>query len=122
MVGIIIKTFWYSYILTIIMLGGALVLFIYISRIASNEKINISIKIISIIVIIIIINILFILNYESIIFDQSQNIIGPRIPLIKIFSIQRIRITIILVSYLFITIIAINYIVNIYEGPLRKKY
>lgn len=44
LIGYIINSFLFSYIIIIIILRGALVLFIYIARIASNEKFNLSIK------------------------------------------------------------------------------
>jgi NADH-ubiquinone oxidoreductase chain 6 len=36
--GIMARNFWFSYILFLVFLGGVLVLFIYITRLASNEK------------------------------------------------------------------------------------
>jgi NADH-ubiquinone oxidoreductase chain 6 len=36
--GIISSNFWFSYILFLVFLGGVLVLFIYITRLAANEK------------------------------------------------------------------------------------
>nr|YP_004891575.1 NADH dehydrogenase subunit 6 [Phalera flavescens]AEB71587.1 NADH dehydrogenase subunit 6 [Phalera flavescens] len=38
--GMMIKTYWFSYILFLTFLGGLLVLFIYVSSIASNELFN----------------------------------------------------------------------------------
>ena len=34
--GLITKTFWFSYILFLVFLGGILVLFIYVTSLASN--------------------------------------------------------------------------------------
>nr|ASS30660.1 NADH dehydrogenase subunit 6 [Gastroptychus investigatoris] len=39
-VGLVNKTFWFSYILVLIFLGGMLILFIYVASLASNEKFN----------------------------------------------------------------------------------
>jgi hypothetical protein len=105
----------------IIILGGALVLFIYISRIASNEKFILSTKLIWIVIIIILINILVSIYCDPIINYLPNQAIHQLSSLNKLFSIQNIIITIILASYLFLTIIAINYIVNINQGPLRSK-
>jgi NADH-ubiquinone oxidoreductase chain 6 len=38
--GIIARTFWFSYLLVLIFLGGILILFIYVSALAPNEPIN----------------------------------------------------------------------------------
>nr|AWN56260.1 NADH dehydrogenase subunit 6 [Euschistus heros] len=42
--GFMAKSFFFSYIITIIMLSGALVLFIYMASVASNEKFNSHVK------------------------------------------------------------------------------
>lgn len=39
-----LPSFWFSYILILVYLGGLLVLFIYVSSLASNEQINSSIR------------------------------------------------------------------------------
>ena len=44
--GLISKRFWFSYILFLIFLGGILVLFIYVTSLASNEIFTISVKLI----------------------------------------------------------------------------
>nr|ASS30686.1 NADH dehydrogenase subunit 6 [Lomis hirta] len=38
--GLTNKTFWFSYILFLVFLGGMLVLFIYVASLASNEQFN----------------------------------------------------------------------------------
>jgi len=42
--GLLIKSFWFSYILFLIFIGGILVLFIYVTSLASNEIFSFSIK------------------------------------------------------------------------------
>jgi hypothetical protein len=91
------------------------------SRIASNEKFNLSTKLIYLIVTIRIINILISIYSDPIIIYLSNQTIHQLSSLNKLFRIQNIMITIMLASYLFLTIIAINYIVNINQGPLRSK-
>nr|QLI42479.1 NADH dehydrogenase subunit 6 [Trogoderma granarium] len=43
--GLMNNSFWYSYIMFLIMIGGMMVLFIYMTSVASNEKFKFSIKI-----------------------------------------------------------------------------
>lgn len=132
--GILINTYWFSYILFLIFSGGLLVLFIYVSRIASNEifKISIKIKIISIIYIILttifslyLINNLywinFIINEEIIIFFNSFFFYDyNNINLSKLYNEQTYFLIIIIIIYLFITLIAVVKITNIFFGPLRS--
>nr|YP_010925307.1 NADH dehydrogenase subunit 6 [Sigara lateralis]WKD80510.1 NADH dehydrogenase subunit 6 [Sigara lateralis] len=120
-VGMMIKSFWFSYVFVMIMLSGALVLFIYMSSIASNEKFNMSTTLMYSMIMIIVINIMLSMYYDPStmnLFNQATHQLSS---LNKLFSIQNMMITIMLASYLFLTMIAINYIVNINEGPLRSK-
>lgn len=134
--GIIIKTYWFSYILFLTFLGGLLVLFIYVSRIASNEIfnpiINIKKSIFFILIIIIITQFIFfnnifwinlsinsdIINFlDLILFFNNENKINLR----KLYNNQTFLIIIILVIYLFITLIAVVKITNIFYGPIRSS-
>lgn len=131
-----IKTYWFSYILFLTFLGGLLVLFIYVSRIASNEifKPIINLKKICcfILIIIIIIQYIYINNIlwinlsinsdmnnfnEIILFFNNEN----KINLSKLYNNQTFLIIIILVIYLFITLIAVVKITNIFYGPIRSS-
>lgn len=127
--GILSKNFWFSYILFLIFLGGILILFIYIISIASNEIFTISTKII--IITIILFPILLLLtkkiwlefnihNQESINFILNNNN-TPHITT-KLYNQPTNLITIILASYLFLTLIIVVKITNIFKGPLRKTY
>lgn len=40
--GLVAGNFWFSYVLFLVFLGGVLVLFIYITSLASNEKFNLN--------------------------------------------------------------------------------
>lgn len=135
MSGIIIKTFWFSYVLFLVFVGGILVLFIYVTSLASNEIFNISIKIICISLCL-----LFITNFIFLFLDKSLNLFLfsshdiINLDLIKSFYQENLLtinklynfpinlITIILIVYLFLTLVAVVKITNIFEGPLRPKH
>jgi len=135
--GILTKTFWFSYSLFLIFLGGILILFIYITSIASNELFKFKINFLSIFFILSII--LFfsfclfyfnsktfffnkILNLENISFITIKNLtIENNFILNKIYNFPTNLITVLLINYLFLTLIATVKITNIYEGPLRPK-
>lgn len=126
--GIISKNFWFSYILFLIFLGGILILFIYVTTLASNEIFNISTNMIIIIILLIPIIILIIKNYWSELNIYNQESINFLINrnlstiLIKLYNHPTNLITIILASYLFLTLIIVVKITNIFKGPLRKTY
>nr|QWX95355.1 NADH-ubiquinone oxidoreductase chain 6 [Discogaster dentipes] len=120
--GLMMGSFWFSYILTITMLSGILVLFIYMASVASNEKFHSSIKLFMMSIIIIMIGVYSTLNSEyseenslMIATDPSNEIIT----LTTLFNTKFKYITIFLVMYLFLTMVTVSLIVNISEGPLR---
>ena len=115
-------SFWFSYVILITILSGMLVLFIYIARVASNEKFFSSIKLTTLIIILIILGFIYeIITERSIIeiIKIISNIKPEEIRLNNLFNINNKFIVIILVIYLFITIVTVSLIVNISEGPLR---
>nr|YP_009648089.1 NADH dehydrogenase subunit 6 [Parantica aglea]AIT69862.1 NADH dehydrogenase subunit 6 [Parantica aglea]QBZ78052.1 NADH dehydrogenase subunit 6 [Parantica aglea]QNH68960.1 NADH dehydrogenase subunit 6 [Parantica aglea aglea] len=133
--GMIINTYWFSYILFLIFLGGLLVLFIYVSSIASNEMfkfMNFNI------IIIIIFSILFIsimnnLNLKWLIFffnDEMMNFFTNfmfsnqenKINLSKLYNNNTFYLMLMMIIYLYITLIAVVKITNIYFGPLRSNF
>lgn len=129
------KTFWFSYVLFLIFLGGILVLFIYVTSLASNEMFTFSIKIFiisififftSLLMIIIIDNSLitnFLTNNEVISLTEIKSFINENsISLNKLYNFPTNILTILLINYLFLTLIAVVKITNIFEGPLRPKY
>lgn len=119
-VGYIIISFLFAYIITIIILRGALVLFIYIARIARNEKFNVSFIMLFMRLFIIILTIRFIYLYNNEL--TEYNFSYEQIRLIKIFNSKTSGITLIIIIYLLITIIAVSNIARVKEGPLRVNY
>nr|YP_010471461.1 NADH dehydrogenase subunit 6 [Brillia bifasciata]UVG40800.1 NADH dehydrogenase subunit 6 [Brillia bifasciata] len=135
MSGNFCQTFWFSYILFIIFLGGMLILFMYVSSLASNEMFNFSMKIIFlsmimyffIFIFLFILNKIFIMNYfmtndmESISLMKSF-LSENSLMLNKLYNFPNNIITILLMNYLFLTLVAVVKITNLFEGPLRPKY
>nr|YP_010714896.1 NADH dehydrogenase subunit 6 [Callimerus chinensis]WDE20710.1 NADH dehydrogenase subunit 6 [Callimerus chinensis] len=121
--------FWYSYILFLIMIGGMLILFIYMTSIASNEKFLFSNKL----VLLFIISMLFLMMMFFIDSFFSYNILNNfetyklNLPLNfsfsmnKFFNFPNFLIFYISILYLLITLIAVVKISNLNLGPLRPK-
>lgn len=132
--GFITQRFWFSYILFLVFLGGLLVLFIYVTRLASNEIFSLSTKIVTFIVIpfsAITFVYLFLdpvfwltnlINSDILRILSITNYSEECIPsLIKLYNQPTGYITLILVLYLFLTLIAVVKITSIFRGPLRQK-
>lgn len=131
--GLTSKTFWFSYILFLIFIGGILILFIYISSLSSNEKISFSLNTFKKIIIPFIFLIFLIIfkdkfylrnlnnsetnNLNDFIFLINENYLN----LTKLYDTPNNIITIILVIYLLLSLIVVVKITNSFIGPLRQK-
>nr|YP_010516636.1 NADH dehydrogenase subunit 6 [Hulodes caranea]UXN44137.1 NADH dehydrogenase subunit 6 [Hulodes caranea] len=133
--GMLIKTYWFSYILFLTFMGGLLVLFIYVSSIASNElfkpSFNTKLFIMFFFFILIFSTFLwfdnlywmnFSLNSDMNNFFSLNMFINNdnKINLSKLYNNQTFMIMLMLIIYLFITLIAVVKITNIFYGPLRS--
>ena len=112
-----------------------LVLFIYVTSLASNEIFNFSIRLLSFRIINFIIIYLLIYcidknllisylnNHETDYLNRIKNLlIENSLILNKLYRFPINLITIILIIYLFLTLIAVVKITNIFEGPLRPRF
>nr|YP_009485718.1 NADH dehydrogenase subunit 6 [Rhynocoris incertis]AVZ00854.1 NADH dehydrogenase subunit 6 [Rhynocoris incertis] len=125
--GMMINNFWFSYILLITMLSGALVLFIYMASVASNEKFKSSIKMLYFMFSMMVtsLTIAWLLDKGMLYkYDLIKKITMENdqiTSLTKMFNLHNMYITITVIAYLFMTMIVISYIVDVFEGPLRMK-
>nr|YP_010946502.1 NADH dehydrogenase subunit 6 [Diploptera punctata]WGO57220.1 NADH dehydrogenase subunit 6 [Diploptera punctata] len=122
--GLTYQSFWFSYILFLIFLGGMLVLFIYVTSLASNEMFKLSTKLMLITSIMVPMLSLLFYNFPFPIYNQETLNLIPinnltTLPLIKLYNFPTNVITLMLASYLFLTLIVVVKIVNIFKGPLR---
>nr|ANJ70360.1 NADH dehydrogenase subunit 6 [Colymbetes fuscus] len=136
MTGMFSYTFWFSYILFLVMIGGMLILFIYMTSLASNEMFTFSKNIVIMMFIMIMfmscaymmldyfnLNPLFktsnmIESFNNMMFYKNENLIT----LNMIYNKPNMFITILLINYLFLTLIAVVKITNMNYGPLRQKF
>nr|QXT45848.1 NADH dehydrogenase subunit 6 [Cinygmina sp. 07BF85] len=130
--GLLAPSFWFSYILFLVFLGGMLVLFIYVTSLASNEMFSISSQ--SMIGVSLVGGCLVVFSLlndpsswlspelsEQILQPQAQPLSDLSILLLKLYSTPSFYLTLLLVAYLFLTLIAVVTITQIHEGPLRSK-
>nr|YP_002261362.1 NADH dehydrogenase subunit 6 [Acrida willemsei]ACG59319.1 NADH dehydrogenase subunit 6 [Acrida willemsei] len=132
MTGLMMESFWLSYILFLMFLGGMLVLFIYITSIASNEMFKI--KMINMIISLIIFNIIMIFsikmdkmmflemfkNTETMNINLSMNYQEMTLSLEKLYNKPTLIVTMMMMIYLFLSLVAVVKITNINQGPIRK--
>nr|AXS65668.1 NADH dehydrogenase subunit 6 [Cucujoidea sp. 41 KM-2017] len=128
--GLMMYNFWYSYILFLIMVGGMLILFLYMTSIASNEKFQFSMKIL--LMFISMLTMMLILTYYyknhipfyNFMMDSlnQNNFHYLELNINKYLNYPNNMIFILTIMYLFITLIAVVKITGTNLGPLRQKF
>nr|YP_009487690.1 NADH dehydrogenase subunit 6 [Anopheles lanei]AWB98443.1 NADH dehydrogenase subunit 6 [Anopheles lanei] len=130
--SIYVKTFWFSYVLFLIFLGGMLILFIYVTSLSSNEmfSMSFSLSMISLIIFFIFTMLFFIIdkslieqfisNMEMEKLSNINNLINENIlSLNKMYNFPTNLITLLLINYLFLTLLVTVKITKKFYGPLR---
>nr|QNE85887.1 NADH dehydrogenase subunit 6 [Ophiogomphus cecilia] len=131
--GLMSHTPWFSYILFLVFLGGMLVLFIYMTSIASNEifqKSNYLIMIITSTIIMFIMFILMLMDPMMISVNNTSEAMNMNymfknhesLMLSNLYNMPNAMITLFMVMYLFLTLIVIVFITKSHQGPLRPNY
>nr|AML26008.1 NADH dehydrogenase subunit 6 [Staphylinidae sp. BMNH 1274241] len=122
--GNLTMNFWFSYMLFLIMIGGMLVLFIYMTSIASNEIFSFNKFWL---ILIFLITFIWLMNIDpyywinnSLFYESSQSMNLNNFSMNKFFNYPSIMLICMMIIYLFITLIAIVKITNIKYGPLRQ--
>nr|WEV93746.1 NADH dehydrogenase subunit 6 [Bryodema gebleri] len=130
--GSMMESFWLSYILFLTFIGGMMVLFIYITSISSNEMFNIKSTSMISITIMMLITMIMIYSTEKIMFTEiikntetmnmkyTMNFQEMTMSLMKMYNNPTLIITIMMMIYLFIALLAVVKINNINQGPIRK--
>nr|AMH85432.1 NADH dehydrogenase subunit 6 [Boettcheria bisetosa] len=132
--GLMTKTFWFSYILFLVFLGGMLVLFIYVTSLASNEMFSFSMKLMITSIILFLLSMLILIFMDKNIIMQYYNmetnqifnadlfITENSLSLNKLYNYPTNLLTIMLMNYLLITLIAVVKITKLFKGPLRPMF
>nr|AYP72695.1 NADH dehydrogenase subunit 6 [Chrysodinopsis sp. EMHAU-1507081] len=123
--GLSNTNFWFSYILFLVMIGGMLIMFIYMTSIASNEKFKFSLKMTLILPITFAIKMIAESNIfednlkinETIIFNTPKMITF----LNKYFNFPFSMMATFLMIYLLLTLIVVVKLTKKKLGPLRQK-
>nr|WRY72445.1 NADH dehydrogenase subunit 6 [Typhlocyba bilaminata] len=115
----ILYSSWFTMITFMMMIGGLLIMFMYMTSIASNEKFKLKFNLTMLIMIILILfDEMFISNQ----INETQEIMSTNnfnLSLTKIFNNKSMLMTILLVMYLLLTMISVTKMVKHHKGPLR---
>nr|ANJ70542.1 NADH dehydrogenase subunit 6 [Liopterus haemorrhoidalis] len=136
MMGMFSYSMWFSYILFLIMIGGMLILFIYMTSLASNEMFNFSKNILFMIMTMLLMYMLIFKISDYMIMNalfKNSNMIeffnnfmmykNENLKTLNmIYNKPNLMITMLLINYLFLTLVAVVKITNLNYGPLRQKF
>nr|URH16577.1 NADH dehydrogenase subunit 6 [Odontotermes formosanus] len=122
--GMMYKSFWFSYILFMIMVGGMLVLFMYMTSLASNEMFSPSNKVITAMATMTPIMMYMMpstINNKEM--SEHEMIMESEITTTTTIMYNQIMgtMTILLVMYMLLTLIVVVNIINVSKGPLRHS-
>nr|UPX88769.1 NADH dehydrogenase subunit 6 [Ernodes articularis] len=134
LLGMMNSSMWFSYIMFLIFISGLLILFIYISSLASNKTYQSKLKffLMNMFLSLMIMLFMFYINKSNLnymfnteIYSMNMNLFNlnyeNNFNLNKIFNKLSMIISIILMNYLLYTMIISIKIININKGPMRMK-
>nr|YP_011014820.1 NADH dehydrogenase subunit 6 [Gergithoides gibbosus]WQB38501.1 NADH dehydrogenase subunit 6 [Gergithoides gibbosus] len=118
---------WFSYILFITIIGGMMVMFMYMASIASNEKFSPKVNLLTISTLMMI-TVMIMLPFTNMEYLEKKNelkIMTIQLEEIKstskFFNLNKMVLTIMTMMFLLLTMISVTNISNTFEGPLKKK-
>nr|URH16837.1 NADH dehydrogenase subunit 6 [Glyptotermes pubescens] len=124
--GLMHKSFWFQYILFMVFVGGMLVLFVYVTSLASNEMFSLSTKMMimafsfTIPAMILVKMNWTMLNSKEVMEHEMMMINEITTVTSKLYNQPNGTMTILMALYLFLTLIVVVKITNISSGPLRQ--
>lgn len=117
----LVRRVWYSYVLFLVFLGGILVIFVYISRLSSNIKLeNIYKDVIKVFVCSVIVIRIVVLIKVYAVFTYYEITTSIDITIYSLLSTSRCTLYIFVVVYLLLALYCVCRMVKKSKGPLRK--
>nr|YP_010489361.1 NADH dehydrogenase subunit 6 [Lauridromia dehaani]UWM10775.1 NADH dehydrogenase subunit 6 [Lauridromia dehaani] len=130
--GLSTSSFWFSYILFLIFLGGMLVLFIYVASIASNENFLFSMSLfilISFLIFLLSLGLIFLdpLLTPNMMSAPESSIFMPYLTSTPnfinwLYSPPSMMFTLFIICYLLLTLFVVVKVTNMFLGPMRLTF
>nr|QUL61646.1 NADH dehydrogenase subunit 6 [Coenobita rugosus] len=128
--GLFAKSYWFSYILFLIFLGGMLVLFIYVASLASNEQFKVSSEFffifflaLAVSFILIFVDPILMVNkigyVTSTFMSQYFDVSNSAMSVSAIYNKPSAMFTMFIISYLLLTLFVVVKVMSSSSGPLR---
>nr|AQP28284.1 NADH dehydrogenase subunit 6 [Sinocapritermes sp. 1 TB-2017] len=119
--GTMYSTFWFSYILFMIMIGGMLVLFMYMTSLASNEMFSPSNKMLMMLMTLPVLSYMMptVINNKEMNMHETMMENEITTTTTVMYNQMMGMMTTLLVLYMLMTLIVVVNIINVSKGPLR---
>nr|UFK32275.1 NADH dehydrogenase subunit 6 [Eurhadina fusca] len=117
----ILSSSWFAMISFMMMIGGLLIMFMYMSSIASNEKFKLKINMIIIMIYMILLQDEMMIQNQINEVQEMMETKQLNLSLTKIYNKKSMMITLMLVLYLLLTMISVTKMVKHHKGPLRSN-
>nr|YP_010271154.1 NADH dehydrogenase subunit 6 [Gargara genistae]UKB86919.1 NADH dehydrogenase subunit 6 [Gargara genistae] len=111
---------WIPMITFLTMIGGLMIIFMYMSSITSNEKFKLNLKMTFIMIMTFMMTEDMIIDMPNQEFQMIQNSLDNMMSMNKMYS-KSMTMTTMMIMYLLLTMISVNKIIKLFEGPLRSK-
>nr|WRY72419.1 NADH dehydrogenase subunit 6 [Eurhadina rubra] len=112
---------WFAMITFMMMIGGLLIMFMYMSSIASNEKFKFKLNLTLLIIILVMISDEMMMQNQINEIQEINETKNLELSLTKIYNNKSMMMTILLVMYLLLTMISVTKMVKHHKGPLRTN-
>nr|YP_006234099.1 NADH dehydrogenase subunit 6 [Extatosoma tiaratum]BAM10926.1 NADH dehydrogenase subunit 6 [Extatosoma tiaratum] len=122
MTGMMYKSFWFSYILFLMYVGGMMILFIYMTSLMPNKMFSMSTKKTAMIMIMTLLLTTIIIKNHNIMNNDMMKMSTMKMMLMKMYNLSNNISMIMLVMYLLFTMITIFNLMESNKSPLRMTY
>nr|YP_011036716.1 NADH dehydrogenase subunit 6 [Xestocephalus iguchii]WRK21320.1 NADH dehydrogenase subunit 6 [Xestocephalus iguchii] len=114
---------WFALMTFLMMIGGMMIIIMYMTSITSNEKFKMNIVITTTMIIMMLISEELMMELQI---NENQEMIYmmnmEKTSMIKMYNNKSMSLTLIMIMYLLLTMISISKIIKHNKGPLRSKY
>nr|YP_011036729.1 NADH dehydrogenase subunit 6 [Xestocephalus limpidissimus]WRK21333.1 NADH dehydrogenase subunit 6 [Xestocephalus limpidissimus] len=119
----ICSTSWFTLMTFLMMIGGMMIIIMYMTSITSNEKFKMNIMISMLIIILVTMSDELMIELQI---NENQEMINlintEKLSMIKMYNNKSMLLTLMMILYLLLTMISISKIIKHNKGPLRSKY
>nr|QGA74038.1 NADH dehydrogenase subunit 6 [Chalcophana sp. N69] len=123
--GMMNMNFWFSYILFLVMIGGMLILFVYMTSVASNEKFKLNLMLVTAATTTFLTSMLFNKSEMNLSFKIKEtlnfNSNNTKTMLTKYFNFPSMTIMMFMMIFLLLTLVVIVKLTKKSMGPIRKN-